>query len=172
MLKLSGVALILAGACGLGMHEGQEIAGRVEEWRNILQMAELLKGELRCANASLPEAFEAASLRMDGNYRDFLRAVSEELKKHTGKPVDVIIRECVGKYFCVSYMRTEEKRELILLGKHLGYLDLAVQIRQIEMFEEQIQQKIRQAQNSMEEKKRIFWRLGILGGFFLVILMW
>ena len=172
MLKIPGMILILAGAWGMGFSEGRRLGKRVEEWRIILQMAGLLKGELRCANASLPEAFEAVSERMEGAYGSFLQGVSSKLKECTGKSVEQIIRECMEEYLPGTYLRGEEKGELILLGKHLGYLDLTVQIRQIEIFEEQIRQKIHQAQASLEEKKKLYQRLGILGGFFLVILMW
>lgn len=66
-----------------------------------------------------------------------------------------------------------EEMELIAsLGDRLGYLDREMQLRQLDVFEEELCRRLDFLACQLPEKKKLCRNLGILGGIFLGVLLW
>ena len=57
------------------------------------------------------------------------------------------------------------------LGEHLGYLDVDMQERTLKLYLEQLDLTIDYLRQNQREKCRLYTSLGIMGGMFLVIVM-
>lgn len=53
----------------------------------------------------------------------------------------------------------------------LGYLDLEMQLSSIDLYLEQLEISIREAESSIGSKQKLYQSLGVAGGIFLVILL-
>ena len=64
----------------------------------------------------------------------------------------------------------EDRKELMLLGQYLGYLDIDMQENTIALYLQELEQKIRLLQEEMPARQKLYQSMGILGGIFISIL--
>ena len=131
MYRIVGCILVVAAGAGLGVSESIRVSERIYTLEMLLRMVICLKGEIRCGNASLPDAFYGAAGRMNGKYREFL----------------------------------------ITVGEYLGYMDLEMQIKQLSLYEKNLEEEISRLKEEASGKKRLYRSLGILGGLLLAVLL-
>ena len=62
--------------------------------------------------------------------------------------------------------------DLFELVMALGYLDREMQLRQLDVFEEELCRRLDFLACQLPEKKKLCRNLGILGGIFLGVLLW
>lgn len=170
MLKAVGLILIIIAGTGLGFSKCFALSEREKNLKSILRMVILLKGEISYGHSSLPDAFAMTSEKMQGKFGEFLKETSLRMMDSPGMRFGQIFRECVQRKLHPLYLTKEEEEALLSLGEHLGYLDLNMQIRQLEMFEKELIFWIENLQAEIPEKKKIFQSLGILGGILLAVL--
>ena len=80
MYRIVGCILVVAAGAGLGVSESIRVSERIYTLEMLLRMVICLKGEIRCGNASLPDAFYGAAGRMNGKYREFLITAADRMK--------------------------------------------------------------------------------------------
>ena len=91
MYRIVGCILVVAAGAGMG---SMRLSEQIRILEKLLQMVICLKGEIRCGNASLPDAFYGAAGRMNGKYREFLISAADRMKAGTGEKLSQICREC------------------------------------------------------------------------------
>lgn len=94
MYRIVGCILVVAAGAGLGVSESIRVSERIYTLEMLLRMVICLKGEIRCGNASLPDAFYGAAGRMNGKYREFLITAADRMKAGKGEKLSQICREC------------------------------------------------------------------------------
>ena len=57
------------------------------------------------------------------------------------------------------------------MGEHLGYLALEMQMKQLSLYEENLEEEISRLKEEASVKKRLYRSLGILGGLLLAVLL-
>ena len=57
------------------------------------------------------------------------------------------------------------------MGKYLGNADIRTQVRHIELLEEQIGIAMKEMQEELRTKKKLYYCLGVTGGIFLAIIL-
>lgn len=78
----------------MGFSGSMKLSERIYTLEMLLRMGIFLKGEIRCGNMSLPDAFYGVAGRMDGKYREFLISAADRMKSGTGETLSQICREC------------------------------------------------------------------------------
>ena len=172
MLKLAGIFLIFLASVGIGYSGSRELIIREKNLEAFLQLLLCLKGEIRCGNSSLPDAFRDTAHRCGGVYQKFLEKAADDMEKNTRRNAARIIRESAQKYLAQECLSGEELERISALGEKLGYLDREMQLRQLELYETEFQQMIRKLQKIIPDKLKIYRSLGIMGGMMLIILFW
>lgn len=171
MLRIYGLILIMISGAGLGLAKSRELSARLEAKEMLLRMVILLKGEIRCGNASLFDAMTGAAEKLPGVYRTFLRETAREMEIRRGETFGMIFRKNAEIYFKELGLHKEEQEQLFSLGEHLGYLDLKMQMRQLELYEKELEESIRVLKIELPEKKKVCQSLGILFGILLAVLV-
>jgi stage III sporulation protein AB len=171
MLKLVGAVLIMASASGIGVSLGMDLKQHCRELRQLKQMIYLLRGELKYTRTPLPEAFEQTALRMPEPFGSFLREAAEEMRRMDGRTFGEVWREEIGHHLTSTRLKPEEREQLGALGEVLGYLDLDMQLSAMDLYLEQLELSIQNAQESMGARQRVYQSLGVAAGIFLVILL-
>lgn len=163
--------MILSGA-GIGFSRSRELVQQEKNLELFYRMVLLLKGEIRYGNASLHDAFTGAAAKLPGAYRAFLEAAAAEIaKKQTGSLED-IFSLCAEHYLKNTGLKKEELERMNTLGRYLGYLDLEMQLKQLELLCEELEQERIRLRASLPEKKKLYNSLGILLGILLAVLVW
>lgn len=84
----------------------------------------------------------------------------------------MIFRECAKEHLSELPLEAAQREEFFSLGDNLGYLDLKMQIKQLELYEIQLTRSIEELHREMPAQKKVYQSLGILGGVLLAVLVW
>lgn len=172
MLKIAGILMIFIAGTGMGTAKSMELTKREQNLKKFLWLTSCLKGAVRCGSICFPEAFLEISGKFDGMYREFLQNLADRLKSQEGQTLGQIFRDCARKHFRNAGFSAEEMELIASLGDRLGYLDREMQLRQMEIFEEELCKRLDFLAGELPEKKKLCRSLGILGGIFLGVLLW
>lgn len=172
MLKVMGIVCILTASIGLGFYESRELTRHEEDLKQIRQMVLLLKGEISFGNLSLDQTFLCISDKIQGIYGEFLRMTAKKMRLSHGKRFGEIYRQCAEEVLKPVRLSREERERLYSLGEYLGYLDQDMQIRQMELYEQELERSIEEFHLQMAEKKKVYQNLGVFGGILLAVLVW
>ena len=158
--------MILLSGAGLGFNKSRELGNRKKHLEMLMRMIILLKGEIRYGNTSLYDAFTGAAGKLEGKYREFFLNTAEEIK-----PFGEIFRNCARESLDDQKFTREEKEKIFSLGERLGYLGMDMQLRQLQLLEEDLENEIQELNKDLKEKKKLYQSLGILLGILLAVLV-
>ena len=171
MYRIVGCILVVAAGAGMGFSGSMRLSEQIRILEKLLQMVICLKGEIRCGNASLPDAFYGAAGRMNGKYREFLISAADRMKAGTGEKLSQICRECAESALKKSCLTHGEKDAFFSIGKYLGYLDREMQLRQLSLYEKNLEVEIGNLKREASGKKKLYRGLGVFGGLLLAVLL-
>ena len=173
MLKLAAALFLIFGGTGIGYAGSRELTEWEKDLETLLQLFIFLKGEIRCSNSSLPDAFRGISAKICPPFREILRETATEMEKSDGRTLEEILTSCGEKRLRGKGRAGKEELGILkLLGSRLGYLDRETQLAQIELLETDVGERRRQLKEKLPEQKKIRQTLGILGGILLAVLFW
>ena len=104
----------------------------------------------------------------------FFEGVSRRILEQKGESLSEIwdseLKKMEEENRNLAFMQ-EDLAQLQSLGKHLGYLDVDMQERMLLLSLEQTDLTISYLREHKREKCRLYASMGVMGGIFLVILM-
>lgn len=171
MIKGIGALLILASAAGIGASYSNDLKGRCMELRMLKQMIYMLRGEIKYTKTPLPEAFASMAVRMKEPFGSFLEELAEQMANPGNRSFGELWQAQIKASLSGTRLKKEDKEQLGGLGEVLGYLDLEMQLSSIDLYLEQLELRIREAQETARTKQKLYQSLGVAGGIFLVILL-
>lgn len=119
MYRIVGCILLVAAGTGMGFSGSMKLSERIYTLEMLLRMGIFLKGEIRCGNMSLPDAFYGVAGRMDGKYREFLISAADRMKSGTGETLSQICRECAETSLGKKAALPPGKRTLFFLWESI-----------------------------------------------------
>ncbi len=171
MLKAVGAVMILISAAGIGASLSGDLKRHYMELRILKQLFYMLRGEIKYTRTPLPEAFAHISTRLPEPFCTFLQRTAQEMENLGGRAFEELWREQIRRELSRTHLTREEKERLGDLGEVLGYLDFEMQLSSIELYLEQLELGIRNSQETIAPKQKLYQSLGVAGGIFLVILL-
>lgn len=172
MLKAAGILMILTAGAGLGFGRSHELSMREKALGQILLMVRWLKGEICSKNASLHDAFLCVAERMSGDCREFLTRTAQSMESSPGVRFSQLYRSCAKETLQALPLSRTEWEMFLSLGDRLGHLDLDMQKKQLEFYEEELLRSLDNLRAEMPAKKKVYQSLGVMGGILLAILVW
>lgn len=172
MLKATGIFLILCSGLGLGRTKCREIRERERCLRTIIQMLQLLKEEIRYGNTPLPEAFFSISEKQNTGLKEFLCSVAHTMKEGKQDSVSESIRSNARKASERWLLSKEEKEAFCAFGEHLGYLDLNVQIRELDRQIRIFEIYLEEHQKKMPGLLRLYQSMGVILAVLFSVILW
>ena len=106
MLKMAASLLLILGGAGIGYARSREITEREKNLEILLQILFFLKGEIRCGNSSLPDAFREIAAKISGFFGTILRDAAQEMEDTGGKNLE----EYTKKFLSGKSRRVAEER--------------------------------------------------------------
>lgn len=173
--KWLGSLLVLFAAGGFGVWSAMQWRERLRLLEKLRQMIYFLKGEITYSHAPLAEGLERVGKREPGPLGKLFTLVAESICRQEGESLREIWRREVETLSspCVRLpLTSEDLEQLTGLGEHLGYLDVDMQERTLSLYLEQLDLSIAYLRDNQREKCRLYTSLGIVGGMFLVIIMY
>ena len=173
--KWLGSLLVLFAAGGFGVWSAMQWRERLRLLEKLRQMIYFLKGEITYSHAPLAEGLERVGKRDPGPLGPLFTSAAEGICRQEGESLQEIWRREVQALSSpkIRLSLTEEDLEQLAgLGEHLGYRDVDMQERTLKLYLEQLDISIEYLRTNQRDKCRLYTSLGIMGGMFLVIVMY
>ena len=150
--------VILAGS-GWGMLQAAKIEECYRQMRYLRKLIFRIRSEIRYSRRVLPEAFLSVGSEAQEPYKMWLLSLYERLENRQGTSLAVI------------GIPQDMLESLIRLGGELGTIDIEMQVRTLDLYLEQMEQKMEDMRTEQKEKIRLYQCIGVTGGVFLAIIL-
>lgn len=170
MLKLAGSFLVVTASLLYGWRVGRELQEHVGQLVGMKEMLLMLHGEISYARTPLKEAFWQIASQGKEPFSSFLEQAAEGLggkEESIGEFWRRLVEQEAGKF----YFTGEELGLLERVGENFGYLDVQMQLKNLELYMEQAQVLIENAQKELKDRQKVARALSLMCGLFLVILL-
>ncbi len=169
-LKWLGIGMVMFGSVCTGLWYRLRYLGRLTNLRECQRALTILRGEIQYGRTPLPEACREVERRIRGAGQLFFRQVAGKLCE--GKaPVEQIWQESAEEIFSSMQMKTQEREEWIRLGSTLGYLDVEMQLRSLDLYLQHLQTSIDQASAECRSRTRLYPLLGTFCGVLICLVL-
>lgn len=162
--------MVMAGSVCAGLWYRLRYLERLANLRECQRAISILQGEIRYGRTPLPEACHEVERRVCGVSRLFFRRVAERLKEGACS-VGQVWNETTEDVFSSAQMRSEDREEWRRLGNTLGYLDVEMQLRTMDMYLQRLQTSIAQADAERSNRTRMYPLLGTFGGVLICLVL-
>ena len=170
-IKLIGSLFLIASTSAIGILKAESLNVRVKRLLELKRMIGCLQGELRFHKVSLSEAFEQAALRLEAPFDVFLNELSEKLEKKDQKNLMELWQDAVDQLLKKEGFQKADRYLLEMLGKGLGYLDLQMQVENLQLVMMQTEEAISEAKETQKIKGKLYQTMGMTAGVFLILLI-
>lgn len=171
MLKLLGSILIITATTGIGYTTGRDLKIRLEHLRYIKKLMLMLRGEIKYLKAPLGEAFLSVSKRARQPFSLFFERIALEIESLSCESFYAIWCKYIDEELSKIKLNKKDCQTLKRVGEHLGYMDKEMQLGMIDLYVEQLDEEIKVAKESNDEKIKVYRCLGITVGLFAVLII-
>lgn len=170
-IKIIGSLFLLSSAAAIGFLKADELNERVKRLKELKRMMILLQGELRFHKATLSEAFEHVSDRIEEPFSAFLKEMASKLEMRESGGFDAVWSEMSKQLLRGEGFFKEDGQLLEMLRSSLGYLDLTMQIETLNLAILQAEDAIKLAKEQQEAKGKLYQTMGVTIGALLTLLI-
>ncbi len=163
--------LIIIATTGWGMCQAWKVEECYRQMRYLRKLIFRLRSELQYSRQMLPEALLLTGKDAKEPYRSWLRALYERLRKREGTSLAIIWEEEMKKYLTDTELPEEILEELGRLGSELGTIDLQMQVRTLDLYMENMEQRMEELHAEERERIRLYRCIGTATGIFLAIIL-
>ena len=171
MQKFIGVILIIVASAGIGYQKGIYLSRSLEEMQELQRIFLMLRSEVEYTNTPFREAFFRIGDRTAGKYQRWMFRLAESLNERNGQNFLELWKETLSEYQKETDLDRKNWELLMNMGANMGYADRVMQLGAIDLYLEQLKLHIRQMQEEIPERRRIFNCLGVMGGIFVAVVL-
>ncbi|MDY2629488.1 MAG: stage III sporulation protein AB [Lachnospiraceae bacterium] len=170
MIRLAGIGMIAAAVLALGFWYSLNMKKRIRNLHLMQTVLHMLAGEIGFTGRILEEAFEDISNRLEDPFSSFFQQVSERMQNQDGTGLIQIWKESEDM-FMGSGLKEEDLELFRKLGNGLGFLDVDMQLRTLELLEMQVKETTGRLEKNCEASCKMYQSLGILGALTVIVVM-
>lgn len=172
VIKAVGLLILFSGCILFGITEEVQLKNQwklLEEWKEILCY---LKPEMTWHRTLLPEALRCAAEGHMCLLEEFLTTVAEWTEQRDGRAFEMIWKEALRQTIPQEKLEQKKRRLLEESAAALCVQDAAMQKILLDKSIGRLETAAREAEQEYQEKGKLYRRLSVTAGVFLVILMW
>lgn len=170
-IKMIGCLFYFGAAATIGFLKAEELRTRVRRLEELKRMLMLLEGEFRFHRATLSEAFENVSVRLEEPFAHFLKEIAEKMEEGKKGSFDEVWDEMSEKLLRGEGFQKEDGQLFELLRSSLGYLDLTMQLETLRLVAAQTENALGKARELLETRGRLYRTMGVTVGALLALLI-
>lgn len=171
LFKICGCVFVLAATTFAGAARADGIKEQYRQMRLLQRLVCMMESEIRYAHTHLGEIFLHLSRRTKEPYKSWLTAMERRMGQTDPGTLDVIWAQAAEEYLAESGLPSGELDRLYQLGNQLGVLDLTLQLRVLELYQEQLGHSMEEAREGMKTKVRLCHCLGVMSGLLVAVLL-
>lgn len=171
MLKLIGCLMVTGATTLAGMKRASDIREGYRQMQDIQRLMYQLQGEIRYARDCLGEIFSHIGRRSEQPYQRWLLALSGRMEQREHGVFAQMWEEGIREDLGGLKLPEKEMDRLKALGGQLGNMDVQMQIRTLDLYQEQLVQSMEEMRGEMRTKVRLCHCLGVMGGMLIAVLL-
>lgn len=174
MIKLIGALCILFATTALGFAQAAQFAKRPQQIRVLIQALQRLETEIVYAFTPLPEALGRIGqslFTVEKTVAIFFKEASQLLEHRTGFSAQEIWQQSLEKHWSGTAFQQNEREIVLKLGDYLGLSDREDQTKHIRLAMDQLKLEEELAREEQQRYEKMWKSLGVLGGMFVVIVL-
>ncbi|MBQ2745985.1 MAG: stage III sporulation protein AB [Lachnospiraceae bacterium] len=172
MIKIIGIAMLVASAIATGSVMACQVKERVEELLYLKKLMLIFKGELRYKNAMLSEAFMSVAMRAKAPYDSLFRELSEATEDNHSMTMSKVFEDKVDQVLGGNtFLNKEDVTRLKELGDTMGYQDQKMQLANIDLYVDRLSQTVDEEKEKMSETMKMYKTLGVMAGIMIAIVL-
>lgn len=166
LIKYFILFLILILATMVGRFLSKKYVYRLEELEDIKNAFNILKSKIKFTYEPIPEIFGEISKATNTNVSNLFKIAKIKMNDLTANEAwEEAVEESENN------LKKEDKEVLKTLSKLLGQTDVEGQISQIEITENFLENKIKEAEEEKRKNEKLYTRLGTIMGLAIVIIL-
>lgn len=171
MMKMAGALLIVGMTSLWGIIEAAKVRSQLENMKYLQRIISLIQSEIRYSRTFLGEIFWNIGIGVKEPYKSWLLEMSERTKTFAGDSMEEIWKEGICRNLKELNLPKQETESLKSLGNQLGYADVQVQMKLLDLYQDHLERTVREMHEQMHTKVRLYHGLGIMSGLFVTVLL-
>ncbi len=167
--KILGSTLIIFSGSTLGFLMGNDLKKRLSQLFELKKLFLIVKSDISYGGYSMHEVFEYASKKTVDQYQKWLTYIRDETYDCSEKMFCEIWSTSIELHLGNTALSNGDKQELTMLGSSFGTIDKEQQITMIELYLHKLEHAIRELQQEIQGKMKLYKAIGLAGSSFLVI---
>lgn len=169
--------MILMGTLGLGIWYRNKFYERVEILCKLTGIIDLFLSEISFSKATMPECCAQVGIRIcagdetDRKLGNSLIKVHELMGRNEGITFDKAFSETMSECLSTFVLEGTDIADFLKISGTGSYSDGQMQIKALERIRDDLNDKVSELKNEVENRGRIAVGLGALGGLLLVIVL-
>lgn len=178
MLKLIAGILLIIGTSGIGFCVCKEQKIRLLQLLELKRMCLMMQNEIEYSKKPLFEVCKAVAKDMKEPYQGFLMEVYSESAKNSGQRFTAIWQQSLSKLEGNLskenrlFLDQEDLRPVVNMFGAKGYMNEAIQMKEIGLRIEELQKRVADMESKMENKNKVSMCFGVMSGLLASILFW
>ncbi len=168
---MAGALLIVGMTSIWGIIKADKERSQLENMKYLQRIISLMQSEIRYSRAFLGEIFVNIGQGVEEPYRSWLWEMSEKTNACTGESFEKIWKDSIETNLKVLNLPEHELKSLKSLGNQLGYADIQIQMRLMDLYQEHLERTIREVHEQVQTKIRLYHCLGVMSGLFITVLL-
>ncbi len=171
-IKILGMLLVVTASYGIGKTMGVYQNRRVEDIYELLIFVRMANGHLAYSASEITEIIREGSDKAGGRIGDWLAGLALQFRtEEYASSFEQIWTGSIGSLEEHSYLTDAQIGAVKELGKWLCYMDVDMQIRNLKLWEQNMQTEYEEQKDRARRINKVSRSLGLLGGIFLIILI-
>ena len=171
MMKMVGAFFVVGATSIWGMAEASRVRKQLEHMKYLQRIISLIQSEIRYSRSFLGEIFWNIGHQAKEPFKSWLLEMSEQVNAYTGECFEEIWKEGIQRNLKVLELPKRETEALESLGNQLGYADVQVQMKLLDLYQEHLERTIREVHEQVRTKVRLYHCLGVMSGLFVTVLL-
>lgn len=168
---MAGALLIVGMTSIWGILKAEKVRSQMENMKYLQRIISLMQSEIRYSRAFLGEIFANIGQGTKEPYRSWLLEMSERTNAFTGECFEEIWKDSICRNLTILELPGQELEALKSLGNQLGYADIQVQMKLIDLYQEHLERTIRELHEQVQTKVKLYHCLGVMSGLFVAVLL-
>ncbi|MFD3258711.1 stage III sporulation protein SpoIIIAB [Paenibacillus lentus] len=172
MVKLLGAAMILLAATMAGLAKARQFASRPNQIRRLILALKRLETEIMYGFTPLPDALQRIAEQSGEPIKNLFEGAANQMNPPLNWTAQQSLHHAVEAGWKYTAMKAAEKEVMLQLGFTLGTSDRANQLGHIATAVRQLESEEHAAREEQARYEKMSRSLGLLGGAFIVILLY
>ncbi len=170
-MKFVGCLMVIGATTLAGVKKASDIREGYRQMQDIQRLIYQLQGEIRYARECMGEIFSHIAGRSGPPYQHWLLSLSRRMGKREQGVFAQMWEEGIREDLKSLKLPAKEMDRLKALGGQLGNMDVQMQIKTLDLYQEQLAQSMEEMQGEIRTKVRLCHCLGVMSGMLIAVLL-